>query len=68
MNRRRFITGSIRFAAAGGLIGLSGFLLTREHPEGSKECDFEFICKNCRKKQQCVLPEAVDYRKKDQKL
>jgi hypothetical protein len=68
MNRRNFIKGSLRFAAAGGLIGLSGFLLMREHPQGSQACDFDFICQNCKKKKRCDLPEAKEFRNSAQSI
>jgi len=60
--RRTFIKTIGRGIVLSGLIGLSGVLLFREKPEGAETCDFDFICKNCKKNTSCQLPEAKAYK------
>lgn len=68
MDRRKFISKGLRFAAAGSLLGLSGYLLLKERPDDPQSCDFDFVCSACQKKKQCKLPEAVANRDNDQQM
>jgi len=45
---------------------LSGVLIFRKSP-GGVECDFEFVCKNCKNLSSCNLPEAKDYKENNKK-
>ena len=44
------------------LASISGVLVFRESSNDQQACDFDFICKNCKKKQNCTLPEALEYK------
>ena len=61
MNRRTFIATLIRGTILTGITAMSGYLLFREN--SNETCDFDFICKNCRKLDNCKLPEATQYLK-----
>ena len=61
MNRRKFISTIVRGTILTGITAMSGYLLLREVK--SETCDFDFICKNCRKLENCKLPEANNYKK-----
>lgn len=58
--RRDFIKKSFRMAGMAVLVGGSGYLLLRE--ESDEACDFEFVCKNCKKLKECKLPEAKTFK------
>lgn len=62
--RRKFIKTLARGILLTGIIGLGSALVLREKPEGAESCDFEFICKNCKKRKSCELPEARSHRAK----
>ena len=53
--RRDFIKNILQSSIFLSLIGLGAFLSFRE--ESDEICDFDFVCKNCKKKQGCNLPE-----------
>ena len=57
--RRDFIKKSLRTAGFAVLAGGSGYLLLRD--KSDEPCDFEFVCKNCKKLKECKLPEAKEY-------
>lgn len=61
LNRRNFIKKTMRTAAFTILAGGSGYLLFRE--KSQEECNFDFVCKNCKKQKECNLPEAKEYQK-----
>ncbi len=46
------------------LTSVSGYLIFKEKTGELEACDFDFICKNCKKKQNCSLPEAIEYKSK----
>jgi len=58
-SRREFINKSLRMAGMAVLVGGSGYLLLRD--DNGESCDFDFVCKNCRKLKECKLPEAKEY-------
>ena len=66
-DRRKFIKSVSKGIILTGLIGISGVLIFRKIPEGV-ECDFEFVCKNCKNLSSCKLPEANDYKENKQKV
>jgi hypothetical protein len=55
--RRNFIKTLSRSVFAGGLLGMSGWLLLREPSGGG--CDFNFPCTNCSR-----LPDCSDAKAK----
>lgn len=59
-SRRRFIRMAGQGLFLAGTLGVAVSVLTRN--EGDGACDFDFICKNCRKKTDCSLPEARNFR------
>ncbi len=59
-DRRHFIKTLSRSVFAGGLLGMSGWLLLRE-PSG-EACDFDFPCANCRRLSNCTDAKAKDYK------
>lgn len=61
MNRRNFF----RNIAQGGLFTLltgTGAYLSIRKPSTGDNCDFDFVCQNCRKEKICQLPEASKFR------
>ena len=64
-DRRKFIISVSKGIILSGLIGMSGVLIFRKSPDGV-ECDFEFVCKNCKNLPSCNLPEANDYNESNQ--
>ncbi len=60
MNRREFFKTLARSSALAALGVTAGVLAFREKEES---CDFDFVCKNCRKVSDCMHPEANFYRK-----
>lgn len=62
MDRRNFIKKISRNLVLGGVLATSGYLLLK--PETGEECNFDFICKDCRQLKNCSLPEADDFKKK----
>ena len=63
-DRRKFLKSVSRGIIFSVLVGLSGMLIFRRTPEG-EECDFEFVCKNCKNLTSCKLPEADSFKEKD---
>ena len=64
-DRRKFIKSVSQGIILSALLGMSGMLIFRKSPEG-EECDFDFVCKNCKNLSSCKLPEANDYKEKNQ--
>lgn len=60
-NRRKFIKSATQGLILTSLISMSGYLILREESEDN--CDFEFICQNCKKNKKCEIPEAQEFRK-----
>lgn len=60
--RRTFIKTLARGVLFSGMVGLGGALLLRENTDETQVCDFDFICRNCKKKTSCELPEAHSHR------
>jgi hypothetical protein len=56
MERREFIKSIFRNIILTGILLFSGYLIFREKSENA--CEFDFICKNCKKLSSCDLPEA----------
>ncbi len=65
LNRRSFIEKLSRNIILLILVSISGFLIFREGTDEQQACDFDFICKNCKKKQNCTLPEAIEHKKRN---
>ncbi|MEN8121762.1 MAG: hypothetical protein ABFS35_15530 [Bacteroidota bacterium] len=63
LNRRSFIEKLVRSFILVVLASVSGFLIFREDATDEEACDFDFVCKNCKKKQNCTLPQAIQYKK-----
>lgn len=61
MDRRDFIKEISRNLVLVGVVATSGYLLLK--PDTGEECNFDFICKNCRQLKNCSLPEADDFKK-----
>jgi len=61
--RRNFIKIAIRNSALAGIAIGSGYLIFKEKSE--EACNFEFICKSCKKLDKCKLPEAEEHKKQD---
>jgi len=59
--RRKFLKTTIRTASFAVLVGGGGYLLLREQTD--EVCDFEFVCRNCKKLEKCNLPEAKDHKR-----
>ena len=55
-NRRDFIRKIFRTTSLLSLAALSGYLLFGRNTE--EVCDFSFVCRNCKKQENCNLPEA----------
>ena len=64
MDRRDFIKKISRNLVLGGVLATSSYLLLKQ--DTGEECNFDFICKNCRQLKQCSLPEADDFKKNNQ--
>ena len=60
--RKEFIIKTFRMATFTALAGVSGYLLLRE--QSDEACNFDFVCRNCKKLKECKLPEAVEQKKK----
>jgi Fe2+ or Zn2+ uptake regulation protein len=58
-NRREFITKIFRSATLLSLAAVSGYLIFGRNKE--EECDFSFVCRNCKKIKNCSLPEAQEF-------
>lgn len=65
MDRRKFISTIVRGTILTGITAMSGYLLLRDG--NSETCDFDFFCKNCRKLDNCKLPEASQFKAQNPK-
>ncbi len=61
-NRRDFIIKIFRTFSLLSLAAISGYLLFGRKTE--EACDFSFVCRNCKKQDNCSLPEAQAYQEK----
>jgi hypothetical protein len=61
LDRRNFIKSIFRNGLLLGLVATGSFLIFKE--DNGEACNFDFICKNCKKSKSCALPEAEGYRK-----
>jgi len=50
------------------MIGTSGYLVLRKRHVESGLCNFDFVCRNCKKNSHCQLPEASKYRMNKRKI
>jgi len=64
-DRRKFLKSVSQGIILSALLGMTGMLIFRKSHEG-EGCDFEFVCKNCKNLSSCKLPEANDYKEKNQ--
>lgn len=60
IDRRGFIKQLSRNLVLGGVIAGGAYLLLK--PETGEECNFDFICRDCRQLKNCSLPEADDFK------
>ena len=64
MNRRAFLQKVGRGTILSALAIFSGTMVYRSmNSEGG--CNFDFVCRNCKKNKSCALPDGIDYRKKN---
>ncbi len=63
LNRRNFITTLIRSFVLLSIAIMSGFFIFREE-NNSESCEFNFICRNCKKLRACNKPEADNFKQK----
>ena len=64
MDRRAFLHNIGRGAILSALAVFSGTMVYRSmNSEGG--CDFDFVCRNCKKNEGCTLPDGIDYRRKN---
>lgn len=59
-NRKDFIKLFLRIFMLAIIAAISGILMFRETNDA--ECNFDFVCKNCKKNKNCNLPEANNFR------
>lgn len=60
MKRRDFIQNIVRSSAVISMAAMSGYLIFGRNEEDV--CNFDFLCKNCKKVKNCQLPEAKGYK------
>ena len=60
MQRRKFLTNTIRGSIIGGLGIITGTLFLKKK---TPSCDYIYLCKGCNKVADCQLDEAIRYRK-----
>lgn len=58
--RKEFILTISRAAAITLVASTTGYLLFRE--ESKDKCDFDFVCKNCKKVKECNIDEGIDFK------
>jgi len=56
MNRRNFIQSIGQATIAIGLASMAGYLVFRDKTE--EPCNFNFVCRDCKKLDNCQLPES----------
>lgn len=60
-SRREFLKTIVRTVSVASITAVSGYLLMREN-SSDENCDFDFICKKCKKLKTCNLPEAKQFK------
>jgi len=65
MNRRKFFKSLAQGGIFTALAGTTVYLLAKKKTTDTNECDFDFICQNCKKKRHCQLPEASKLRQQN---
>lgn len=65
MDRRSFLQSLMRGSILGGLAIFSGTMIYRNLNSDGESCDFDFVCRNCKKVKGCRLPDGIDYRRKN---
>ncbi len=60
-NRRDFLKLAGRSAVLAGIIFTTGSLLF--HRNSEENCDFDFVCQNCKSLKKCKLPEAIEFKR-----
>lgn len=63
LNRRSFIEKIVRSSILVTLASGSAYLIFKESTNEQQACSFDFICNNCKKNQNCTLPEAIEHKK-----
>ncbi len=63
LNRRSFIEKLFRNLILLIIASGSTYLVFKDGTNERQACDFDFICKNCKKNQNCTLPEAIENKK-----
>lgn len=66
MNRRKFISSIGRGTILAGLTALTGTLVYKNATQTST-CDFDFVCRDCSKVKACKQPEAIIFKRKQEK-
>ena len=66
LKRRDFFRTLTRAGILTSLLGGSAYLMMNREGEGD-DCQFDFICRGCRKNRFCQLPEASLFRLKKRK-
>ena len=66
MDRRQFLTSIGRGTILTGLTALSGILIYKKSGK-PEDCNFDFVCKDCRKLKGCKQPEAIILKRKIEK-
>ncbi len=61
-SRRKFIKSFVRGGLLTTLGATTGYLLLRDKSDG-QNCDYDFVCRNCKKIKSCDLPEAKRFNK-----
>ena len=62
LNRRDFITKLVRSGTLLSMAAVTGYLVFGRNTE--EVCDFSFVCKNCKKLENCQIEEAKDFKVK----
>jgi len=66
MDRRKFISSIGRGTILAGITALSGALVYKSATQ-TGTCDFDFVCRNCGKLKACKQPEAIIFKRKQEK-
>jgi len=65
MNRRRFLHQIGRGTILSALAIFSGTMIYRNLNSDGESCEFDFVCRNCKKVKGCRLPDGIDYKNKN---
>jgi len=65
MNRRRFLNQIGRGTILSALAIFSGTMIYRNLNSDGESCEFDFVCRNCKKVKGCRLPDGIDYKNKN---